>query len=149
MLLCVGSRCWTMTKAMPLSGGMAERRSMKALRPPADAPIPTTGKVDRERWYLLDFIRVNSLARMRAAPISDNAPQRRLLSMHRRRPGPDLHKSPVDLGSPIIARRMAARQPAASTSEASVQGIHGHLADTRRTGDRACVSRIERSDGRA
>ena len=40
---------------MPLSGGMAPRSSVKAARPPADAPIPTIGKVDREGWDLLFF----------------------------------------------------------------------------------------------
>src|SRR5947209_4341739 len=46
MLGCVGSRCWTMTNAMPLSAGMAERSSVRAVTPPAEAPIPTIGKRD-------------------------------------------------------------------------------------------------------
>src|SRR5258708_674053 len=64
MLACVGSRCWTMTKAMPELGGMAARSSMKAARPPADAPIPTIGKLDREGWdlFCFFFIRLNFCA---------------------------------------------------------------------------------------
>ena len=38
-----GSRCWTSTNAIPLSAGMCEKNFWKASRPPADAPIPTTG----------------------------------------------------------------------------------------------------------
>jgi hypothetical protein len=44
-----------MTKAMPVSGGMAERSSLKAARPPADPPIPTIGKLDRESRDLFGF----------------------------------------------------------------------------------------------
>jgi hypothetical protein len=43
-LSCVGSRCITTTKAMPLSAGIAAKNSSKASTPPADAPMPTTGK---------------------------------------------------------------------------------------------------------
>jgi hypothetical protein len=35
------------TKDMPLSGGIAEKNSVQASRPPAEAPIPTTGKGNR------------------------------------------------------------------------------------------------------
>jgi hypothetical protein len=35
---------------------MAENSSTKAASPPADAPIPTTGKADREGLVLLDVI---------------------------------------------------------------------------------------------
>ena len=41
---CVGSRCCTNTNAMPVSSGSARRSWVKASRPPAEAPIPTTGK---------------------------------------------------------------------------------------------------------
>ena len=38
----VGSRCWMITKATPLSGGTLERNPSRASSPPAEAPIPTT-----------------------------------------------------------------------------------------------------------
>src|SRR5512139_4133059 len=44
MPLCVGSRCWTITKAMPLSSGTCFRNCSIASRPPAEAPMPTMGK---------------------------------------------------------------------------------------------------------
>jgi len=40
-----GSRCGISTKAMPVSMGSAVSSLRKASRPPAEAPIPTTGKV--------------------------------------------------------------------------------------------------------
>ena len=43
MLSWVGSRCWTMMKAMPLTAGSASRSFLQASRPPAEAPIATTG----------------------------------------------------------------------------------------------------------
>ena len=45
-LLCVGSRCWTMTKAKPLSDGTFRKNRSSAASPPAEAPIPTMGKRD-------------------------------------------------------------------------------------------------------
>ncbi len=42
-LWCLGSRWRTATKAIPLSGGVARRNLRSASRPPAEAPIPTTG----------------------------------------------------------------------------------------------------------
>ena len=42
-LSCLGSRCGTSTKAMPLSDGTAPKNFLKASSPPADAPMPTTG----------------------------------------------------------------------------------------------------------
>jgi len=56
MLGWVGSRCWMTTKPIPLSGGMADKSSPKAASPPAEAPIPTIGKLARACWILLDFI---------------------------------------------------------------------------------------------
>ena len=46
MLLWSGARCCTSTKAIPgsRSAGMAAKNASNAARPPADAPIPTTGK---------------------------------------------------------------------------------------------------------
>src|SRR5579864_2680997 len=44
-LLWVGSRCETRTNAISGSCGRALSNSVKASRPPADAPTPTTGKV--------------------------------------------------------------------------------------------------------
>src|ERR1017187_7206995 len=46
MLLWSGARCCTSTKAMPgsASAGMPEKNASKAANPPADAPMPTTGK---------------------------------------------------------------------------------------------------------
>ena len=41
MLLWFGSRCWTRTNAMSLSAGMAAKNALNALRPPAEAPMPT------------------------------------------------------------------------------------------------------------
>ncbi len=43
MPLRVGSRCWTMTKAMPLPVGTCDRKCSKASSPPAEAPMPTMG----------------------------------------------------------------------------------------------------------
>src|SRR6266436_8988293 len=42
-LSCVGSRCCTSTKAMPVSLGSAFNNCVIASRPPAEAPIPTMG----------------------------------------------------------------------------------------------------------
>ena len=39
----VGSRCWTMTNAMPHFGGTCFRNCSNASSPPADAPMPTIG----------------------------------------------------------------------------------------------------------
>ena len=44
MLSWVGSRCWTRMQAMPLPAGSAPTSFLKAPRPPAEAPIATTGK---------------------------------------------------------------------------------------------------------
>ena len=44
--LCVGSRCWTMTNAMPLSAGTCRRNCSNASSPPAEAPMPTMGTRD-------------------------------------------------------------------------------------------------------
>src|SRR6266478_6477327 len=41
---CVRSRCWTRTRAIPLPAGRCLSSSVKASSPPADAPMPTTGK---------------------------------------------------------------------------------------------------------
>src|SRR4029453_13062813 len=41
MLGCVGSRCCTSTKAMPLSEGMLLKNRLRASRPPAEEPSPT------------------------------------------------------------------------------------------------------------
>ena len=43
-LWAVGSRCCTMTKAMPLSGGILLKNCSRASNPPAEAPIPTMRK---------------------------------------------------------------------------------------------------------
>ena len=51
MPLWVGSRCWTMTKAMPLPSGTFSKKSSNASSPPAEAPMPTTGKAAcKLRW---------------------------------------------------------------------------------------------------
>ena len=44
MLLCLGLKCWIITNAMWVSDGKLEKNNSSASRPPADAPIPTTGK---------------------------------------------------------------------------------------------------------
>src|ERR1700686_2929795 len=44
MLSWVGSRCWTRMKAMPVPVGNASTNFLQASSPPAEAPIPTTGK---------------------------------------------------------------------------------------------------------
>src|SRR5690348_18237191 len=44
LLSCLGSRCCTTTKAIPVSPGKASRSWLTASRPPADAPMPTTAK---------------------------------------------------------------------------------------------------------
>jgi hypothetical protein len=40
-----GDRCRTTTKAIPLSAGIVSKKRCRAARPPAEAPMPTTGKV--------------------------------------------------------------------------------------------------------
>ena len=37
-----GDRCWSTTKAMPLSGGTAAKNFSSGSSPPAEAPMPTT-----------------------------------------------------------------------------------------------------------
>src|SRR5665811_626385 len=46
MLLWSGARCCTSTKAIPgsVSAGTPEKKASKAASPPAEAPMPTTGK---------------------------------------------------------------------------------------------------------
>jgi hypothetical protein len=39
----VGSKCWISTKAMPVEAGRLSSNCVNASRPPADAPMPTTG----------------------------------------------------------------------------------------------------------
>src|SRR5690348_5297083 len=43
-LACVGSRCWTRTKAIPVLDGKCSSSCENASRPPAEAPAPTMGK---------------------------------------------------------------------------------------------------------
>ena len=50
MLWCFGSRCWISTKAMPQLAGNASKNLLKASRPPAEAPSPTTGKSTLARF---------------------------------------------------------------------------------------------------
>lgn len=45
MLLCLELKCWMTTKPMPPSGGMLEKKVSRASRPPAEAPMPTTGNL--------------------------------------------------------------------------------------------------------
>ncbi len=45
MLSWLGSRCWTMTNAMPVGARARDSISRRASRPPAEAPMPTTGPV--------------------------------------------------------------------------------------------------------
>src|SRR5581483_3513660 len=47
-LSCRRSRCWMITKAMPVSEGRWVKSSLMASRPPADAPMPTTGQAEPE-----------------------------------------------------------------------------------------------------
>src|ERR1035438_7006112 len=49
-LTCLGSRCWMKTNAMPVLDGRAWSISVKASRPPAEAPIPTIGKTPSSDW---------------------------------------------------------------------------------------------------
>src|SRR5437867_4796484 len=44
-LSCLGSKCWMSTNAMPVSVRSCLRSWVKASRPPAEAPMPTTGNV--------------------------------------------------------------------------------------------------------
>src|SRR6185437_1779960 len=44
MLSWLGSRCWISTNAIPVSDGSAWKKSLYASRPPAEAPMATTGK---------------------------------------------------------------------------------------------------------
>src|SRR3974377_1003794 len=51
MLLCLGLKCWMTTKAMFTSEGwslgMLAKKASRGSRPPAEAPMPTTGKAFR------------------------------------------------------------------------------------------------------
>ena len=49
MLSWFGSRCWIRMKAMPLPAGSAPTSFRLASRPPAEAPMPTTGKPEGVR----------------------------------------------------------------------------------------------------
>ena len=51
MLLWSGCKCWTSTYAIPENSGMAFNNFLNASKPPAEAPIPTTGKA------LVDLVR--------------------------------------------------------------------------------------------
>src|ERR1019366_7692198 len=42
-LACFGSRCWINTNAIPDADGNAFSRAVNAAKPPAEAPIATTG----------------------------------------------------------------------------------------------------------
>ena len=47
-LLKSGDKCWTTTKAAPLSAGILSKNSSNARSPPAEAPMPTT-----KQWVLV------------------------------------------------------------------------------------------------
>src|SRR2546428_909967 len=65
-LWCFGSRCGMSTKAMPLLSGMAPRNFLNALRPPAEAPMPTTAN----SFLLFLALRVSFSAKAPAAPLT-------------------------------------------------------------------------------
>jgi hypothetical protein len=46
--------CWINTKVIPVSGGSAFSKAVNASRPPAEAPIPTTGKTVVSEAFLGD-----------------------------------------------------------------------------------------------
>jgi len=60
MLLCLGLRCWMITKAMFLSGGMWAKKASRASSPPADAPMATMGNPSdvsgMAAAFFLDFV---------------------------------------------------------------------------------------------
>lgn len=43
LLSCRGDRCRMITNAMPQSLGICSKKVISAFRPPAEAPMPTTG----------------------------------------------------------------------------------------------------------
>ena len=72
-----------MMKAMPLTGGSASRSFRQAQRPPAEAPIATTGK----SFVLLDEMGFD-IQRDCLASIVSAAPSRHsTISFEERRPG--------------------------------------------------------------
>src|SRR6185503_3746919 len=87
-----GSRCWTSTKAMPVSAGMCWRKFLNASRPPAEAPMPTVkksgGATDVPRFARLalpldGFGRGLPRADVRASLLMLHDPMRRPLSQLR------------------------------------------------------------------
>jgi len=93
MLSRVGSRCWTMTKPIPLSGGIAFRNAVATSSPPADIPMPTIGKVP-------PIPSAASLPREWDAVCRLGADA--LLATGRRRLGVGLPESPLPLGSFLL-----------------------------------------------
>src|SRR6266550_3541777 len=105
-----------MTKAMPLSFGTAESNSLRAASPPADAPIPTIGKLDRDGGDLFGFIRVNFQPRNACS-----APHRAAASVNASAAGSDRYHG---LESTQTSSGVHDRKPqAASRSEAGRRAI--------------------------
>src|SRR5881396_2767230 len=63
MLGYFGSRCWTSTKAIAASRDRCASNSENASNPPAEAPMPTIGKVSLDRWGTATVPRAGKVAR--------------------------------------------------------------------------------------
>ena len=76
MLLCSGFMCRNTTNAIPGFGGTDAKNSFRALIPPADAPLPTTGNLswslnETTSLCLIDYFEI----RFRFQQRSENLPQ--------------------------------------------------------------------------
>src|SRR5207244_3427113 len=63
MLGYFGSRCWTSTKAIAASSDRCASNSENASSPPAEAPMPTIGKVSLDGWVAPTLTRAGKVAR--------------------------------------------------------------------------------------
>src|SRR2546426_260997 len=63
MLGYFGSRCWTSTKAIAASRDRCASNSENASNPPAEAPMPTIGKVSLDGWGTATVPRAGKVAR--------------------------------------------------------------------------------------
>src|SRR5712664_2052962 len=62
MLGYFGSRCWTSTKAIAASNDRCASNSENASKPPAEAPMPTIGKVSPDGWGTATLPRAGNVA---------------------------------------------------------------------------------------
>src|SRR2546423_15474697 len=80
LLTCLGDRCTTTTKAMPESPGIFSKKLSSGVKPPAEAPMPTTGNLSvlgtrsdscsvcGDISAVMQYLRIGSMAALCAAP---------------------------------------------------------------------------------